>query len=273
LAVVTCVLLTAAPCRSSAQDGKAIIQNMIKAYRNLESYRGLSKGTVRQESKKGELVSDEGFSTVLTYVRPNMLKVEFVMPSGGRAIYCDGHSITFFQNQNQTFAGTDKNMKDMHDVAAALLELQIAGRYDVLYFLSGNTLPSNVTGIQRMPDSLRNNRPVYVVTAHETTRNNDIKWTWMIDKQTMMLARVEGRTWNRPGTVRLTINNSPARNKVPIECILAQSILTPKINEHIGENEFRFRVPQNFKSVKYKTILDQQRREFSGSSAVPASDN
>ena len=273
IVVISALVLTCStPAPSSAQDAHTIMQNMMTAYERLTSYRGQSKGTMRQAVKGGKVVTEDGFTTTLTYQKPNMLKVEFVMPSGGRTVYCDGQTITYYNNQTQTFASALKKPRDIHEVAACLLELQIAGRYDALYFLSGNRLPQNVTGLKRLPDSERNDRPVYVITAHETTQTHDIKWTWMIDKQTMMLAHVEGRTWNEAGTVIVLVGRNSGRNKVPLEGILTQSILTPSLNKVIPPTEFQFKVPQNARSVKYKAVVEQQRRDFSGSSAAPAAD-
>ena len=261
-------------CSSSspvaAQDGRTILQKMIDAYRGLSSYQGQSNGTMRQALAAGGTISEEGFTTTLTYQKPNKLKLDFIMPVGGRTVYCDGKTITYYQNRAQTFAAAPAVAANMKEVSACLLKLQIVGRYDTLFFLSGNGIPTRLTAFERRPDAFRNDRPVYVVTAHEKTTGNDIAWTWMIDKQTMMLARVEGRTWNAPGTVSLIVNNSRAVNKVRFEGILGQNILPPKLNTSLNPAEFVFRVPQNARNVTFNSVVEHQKHEFGGSSMAPA---
>ena len=157
------LLAFAAPGPANAQDAKTILQTMMKTYRAMTSYQGRSSVDHREILTNGRILINDSFGTILSYQKPNKLKLEFTMPSGGRTIYYDGAMLSYFQNRSQTYSMVPVKAAGLKELTDPLLRFQVGSKLDTLYFLAGKEFPSSVSGLKRLPDSTRNGRPVYVV--------------------------------------------------------------------------------------------------------------
>ena len=238
---------------AGAQDARTILQNCINVYRGLNSYKGQASADMRETLPNGTLVYEDSFTTTLSYQKPNKLKLDFAMPTGGRTIICDGGNLIYYQSKAQTFSSTPVRAANLMQLSVPLLNFQVASRLDTFFFLAGNDIPASVTGFTRKPDETRNGRPVYVIVAHEPSKTTKapITWTWMIDKQTNLLARVEGRLAGVPRKVRIVDKNKAVMKTITVNRVLAQNIINPQPNPPLDPKTFVFSPPPNSKRVKF----------------------
>ena len=235
-----------------AQDAKTILNNMVGAYRMLPGYQGRATVTDRHSVNGGGVLAESSFTYALLYQKPNMLKIEFTMPSGGRQVYYDGTTLTLYQSQLQTYSSASIPAADLRQLAPALLKFQVSSKLDVLYFLSGYDMPPTLSGFERRPDQTRNGRPVYVVTAKERTVNPKVAygWTWFIDKQSNLLARIEARLSKIPQAVRVRQGKKSVVKQITIDRLLYHNILEPQTNTKIDNRLFRFTPPAGSTKVE-----------------------
>jgi outer membrane lipoprotein-sorting protein len=241
----------ALPCTGSAQaqDAKTIVRNMVAAYRGLNSYDGRATADSRQTLPNGRIISETSFATRMIYRKPNSLKIEFTMPTGGQTVYYDGSTLTLFQDRTLTYTSVPVTAANLRDLEPALLRFQIGSGLDALYFLSGRDLPAAISGLARKPDQTRNGRPVYVVTgkAAGRTPSRPIVWTWMIDKQTNLLVKVEGRLSSIPQRIRILKGKKAVVKEIMLDSLLTQNIADAKPNAAVSDNTFVFVPPAGAK--------------------------
>jgi outer membrane lipoprotein-sorting protein len=235
------------------------MRGMISAYHGLRTYQGKANASMRAVLPTGASIAEEGFTTSLLYQKPNRLRIDFTMPVGGRSVYCDGTTLTYYQNRTQTYSTVPVTVHSLKDVLAELAKLKIASHFDTLYFLAGNDLPATVTGLQRGPDDMRNGRPVYVVKGQERTGAATVTWTWTIDKQTSLLAKVEGRTESTPVSVRVRQGATKGRRTLRVSTVLAQIIVDPQQNSAIDPREFVFHALPTARKIPFNVAMQQQR--------------
>ena len=264
------VLLLCLPGRCVfAQDGKTILQNTINLYHGVSSYDGQASAMMRQSIPKGSVVSEHGFTTRLQYKKPNKLRIDFTMPQGGRSIFYNGTTLVYYQENTMTYSNAQVAVSSLRDVCALLAKLQIVSKYDTLYFLAGNSLPGNITDIVRKPDETRNGRAVYVVSAHEKAGSSVYNLTWTIDKQTNLLASVEGRTTNAPDMVKMPKRGGGVM-QVRVDRTLDQNIISPRPNANIDEVKvFSFSPPQGAKKFPFTPELLAQFRKVAAAPSHP----
>jgi outer membrane lipoprotein-sorting protein len=267
LPIALAVLLSCIGARSvSAQNGKTILLNMIGTYRGLTSYQGRVNASLRQVLINGKTATDDGYTATIVYQKPNKLKLDFTMPQGGRTIYCDGKTLAYFQNRTQTYSTTPVDVADLRQLCAVLSKLQIVALYDTLYFLAGNNLPNNIVDITRKPDDMRDGRPVYVVSAHEKTPSGVYTLTWMVDKQTNMLARLQGRTSNAPKTLKIIQKDKVVQRPVRVDRVSTQNIVERMPNSNINPDVFVFHPPATARSTPFGVDLQ---KPFRGPASIP----
>jgi len=253
-----------------AQDARTILRNMIDTYHGLSSYQGQSSALTSITLPHGKVLFEIGLTTSLVYQRPNQLRLEFTSPRGGNSVYYDGSTLAFFLTRMQRYSTAPVSAANLKELGPVLLKLRIASRCDTLYFLAGNSLPLTVTDIKRQPDDIRGGRPVYVITAHEKTPTALVAWTWMIDKQTNALAKIESRTTNPPGTMKFIQKKKIVSNTVPIESVISQSIISPKLNGNLDPRAFVFKPTSEILRVPFEAALRMQQRALGGSAAAVA---
>jgi outer membrane lipoprotein-sorting protein len=238
-----CIL--AVPKIAEAQDAKSILHNMISAYRGLTSYQGQASVSDRHMLSGGKLLAESSFTSSISYLKPNKLKIDFAMPTGGRSIYYDGATLTLYQDKFRSYSTAAVVAPDLQKLAPALLKFQVASKLDVLYFLSGNEIPSTLTGFERKPDQTRNGKLDYVIAAREPTSNPKYSyfWTWYIDKQTNLLDRIEARLPGIPQRATIMQGKKSTARVILIDRMLAQNIVNPQPNAKIDSRTFVFKPP------------------------------
>ena len=248
-AVTLCFFSTSTP--AAAQDAKSIMQSMMQAYRGLDSYDGRSSTERREALADGRVIYDDSSAVALQYQKPNRLKITFTMPTGGRILYYDGATLSLYQSRQQTYSAAPVSVTDLRKLAPDLLRFQVSSKLDVLYFLAGNDLPAALSGLARLKDDTRNRRPVYVVTAKETNPATKVSiiWTWMIDKESHLLARIEGRVLGVPQRIRGMQGKKVVLRDVQVNSLLAQNVIDAKTNVKLDSKFCVFVPPRGSKKV------------------------
>lgn len=249
LLVLLCVFGT--PCLVKAQDAKTILHNMTAAYQGLNSYQGSANVSDRQLLSGGKLLAEGSFTSSIIYQKPNKLRIQFSMPTGGRTVYYDGSTLTLYQSKLENYSSVRVTAADLKQLAPALFKFKVASKLDVLYFLSGNDLPATLTGFERKPDQSRNGKQVYVVTAREPTSNPKFSynWTWYIDKQSSLLDRIEARLSGIPQRAKVVQGKKVVVKEFLIDRVLVQTIINPQPNSRIDNKVFVFVPPAGSSKV------------------------
>ena len=245
-----------------AQDGKAVLQKMVKAYQTLDSYDGSATVDVKvignQGAYKGKNLQSQSLYAILKFKKPNRLMLEMKAPSGSRSVFCDGKDFYVYDTLNNQYT-RDPAPANTRELGLMLLRRAgIVAALDPLFFLTETTLPRElsslkmagtqkvnghdtikVTGVTQVAKLVRTLPDGRKVTLPAASRS----WTWWIDKQTYLLHRVEGRDANFKVGIPLRQGKKVVLQPITATNISRHNVASATPNGASDEKVFVFQKP------------------------------
>ena len=250
-------LLAGMTAGAGAQDGRALIQRMVTAYKNCNSYEGRANTDIIFV-RAGKPLQRQSSSSLMQMKRPNRIHLEFTSNIGTRLVDSDGAKFYVYDGYYKKYLQmpTSPNLAQM--LGILYVRGGILAYLDPLFFLSGTTLPKQLGNFQRKPDSSVNGHPVYVVTGRLQTQSQTVKaangktatipatttdWTWWIDKQSSLLQKLESRTLNVQRAVMVRQGKKTVPGRITGDQIMRHVIVSTKPNAPLQDNIFEFHPP------------------------------
>lgn len=242
---------------SQAQDAKSIMQKMISTYQGMSSYEGSANADEQRRTSDDKILMEAAVSVKLFFKRPNKVKLDFSIPTGGQTVYSDGARITAYAEKPNSYSSVD-SAPTAQKMVVQLQRVRVQSAFDTLYFLCIGQLPPTMTNLTLKGAETVNGRPSYVVEAkmHIPSRvftgpkGQQIKmaeensiWKWWIDKETSLLKRIEARVPNVPQTVYVVEKKKRVQKVIHITVYRHQTILDPKVNPPLDDKLFVFTPP------------------------------
>ncbi len=255
---------TALPCAYS-QTGAEVMNKMMSAYNDLNSYQGNANGDQIYTLVTSEKpIAQAGTSVTMSYKKPNLLKLDFFTSKGRRSIFCDGTTITSYDPSGQQYIKFPSG-PTLKEVTLNLQKVGIKALFDPLFFLSGDPLPKNLGKFTLKPNQKLNGVPIYLVVADLSTPPHEAKnpqgkkvmlptttahFSWWIDKSNYLLSKVEMKIPNIPQNVSEKVKKKVVTKLVYTNMIIRTSISNVKANPAKDARDFVFIPPKDAKERK-----------------------
>lgn len=247
-----------------AQDGRALMQKVVKSYQNLDSYDGTATVDIKiigkQGAYKNKALRTQSLYAILKFKKPNKLMLQMSAPSGTRKVYSDGKDFYVYDESNNQYTRdpAPRNTKEMGLVL--LRRAGIIAALDPLYFLTEAALPKELQNLKVVGTQKVNGRATVKVTGVTRTSRmerklsdgrkvvlpaTNRKWTWWIDRQDNLIRRVEARDENIQVGVPKRQGEKVIAERVAAYSLSRHNVATVKPNGVSDEAAFRFDPPKN----------------------------
>lgn len=255
---------------SDQQNGTEAMQRMSNAYQRLSSYSGAS--TVSQSVQVGSKITrSQSVAVRMYYKRPNRLALNFIQPGSvaTRSVYSDGKLITIYDAIHHRSASvtTGRSLTEILQILGQ--RTRIKAELDPLYFLSGGSLPTNLTELTVRSDAAVNGRPCQVVSglvaasrsgAPTGKVNIPMHWTWYIDRKTHLINKIDAYSDPIPSLPAGTrVPNAPVKTKPQKVVVLFRYLFSQvQPNAALSDGQFVFKPPRG--AVSQKAVAPSLRK-------------
>lgn len=269
--MVISILLSADTAQ--AQDARAILQKVARAYKDLTSYEGAATVDLKiignEGDSRGKTLQTQSLYALLKFKKPNKITLEMTAPTGSRSIYSDGKDFYVYDALNRQYLrdATPATSKELLSLLLRRAGIQTA--LDPLYFLTDGSLPSELgqmkvtgskklngrdtiilTGVTRAPRKTEKMPNGQTVVRPATTR----VWTWWVDKQDHLLRRVEVRTDSLQARYPVQQGKKVVLRQIAVYHLSRHTVAEAKPNSNINDAVFTFNKPAN--ASEKKTLQD-----------------
>ncbi len=253
------------PAGAQTQNPRALLQKVMAAYQNLNSY----DGTASVEASllyQGKLVRTAANRVEMKYKRPNRLLLRFVNPTDSRTIVSDGTNFYVYSSALHQYSRGPTAPNLVRMLLLLRFRANVLAQLDPLYFLAFNKLPDELTNLTFQGSSTYNNKPVFVVsgvtrahpipivdkkgrplvdkTGHKVVLKSDTQyWTWWINRQTYLLEKVEASDPSLKVAGVARQGKKLVRRAVPMTQRERHVVLSATLNPALADNVFAFTPP------------------------------
>ena len=257
-----------------SQTGQDVMNKMMSTYKNLNSYQSRANGDqIYTLAANDKPIAQAGTAVVMSYKKPNFLKLDFSTSKGGRSIYCDGTTLTVYDPSVMQYSKFPSG-STIKEVAVNLQRVGVKALFDPLFFLTGEPLPKNLGKFSLKSTPNLNGKPVYLVVsdlttpAHEATSPQGKKATlpastahffWWIDKSSFLLSKIEMRIPNIPQNISERVKKKVVTRLILTNMIIRTSISNAQANPAKELKEFAFIPPKEAKEHKTADQLINQK--------------
>jgi hypothetical protein len=249
------------------QDGIALLSKVMSAYQKLSSYAGEANVDTILLGPKGEIIKQVGSSSVMKYVKPNKLRLNFSTSAGTRTIWSDGTTLWVYDGMPNLYTVGPSAPTLTAMLPLLLVRADVAAGMDPLFFLSQNTMPTELINVKLKGTGVFNGHQVYIVTGVTNIKPKVIRmldgrqltvptsyWTWWIDRRTFLLHKIETATPHVTKQLMVKVGNREVPRTIVGTMLLRHTVSSSKPNTPLAPNEFVFRAPPS--SMEKKAIPD-----------------
>lgn len=252
-----------------AQDGRTLLLKVDAAYQQMNTYEGSSSVEVTYYLK-GKAFRKQGLSVQMKVRRPNRISLDFASPKGSRLVISDGKEFFVYAAASNQFTRT-ATASTFRDMLVPLLfgRAGVQAGLDPLYFLTLNELPKPLSDLKLKGSGTSNGKPVLIVTGVTRTAKQTVKgakgqtvtfppttesWTWWINKQTMLLEKIELRndrvTMVMPARQGKKIVGRPAI----VSRVVTHTVTAATPNPNLDDRAFAFHPPAG--ATEHKSVQE-----------------
>lgn len=241
------------------EDANAIINKMYAAYAGLTSYEQQVGSTIL-ESVRGGNTQAQGSTSQTRFAKPNKMFVTITGQTGTIVTASNGQEMLVYRSLFNNFekkpapASPLEFVKEMNRRGTLTL-------LDPLYFLSGQKLPPDVSGLSAQGTGSVNGTPCYKVVGNIKTKDpaTTSSVTFWIETKTYLLRKV---TLNTKG-VKLPQNVPVIKNGkqtveqkiLLVDRTISEVVQDMKINPSLDDTSFTYDVPKNATEINLKKYL------------------
>jgi outer membrane lipoprotein-sorting protein len=261
------LLVFAAEC-ATAQDGRALLMQTLKAYHALSSY-ACTSSVSTIFSSQGKPLQIRSVTTEMEVKRPNKLKLTLTQPGGTVIITSDGTTLIVYNvPANQYTRGPAATTLEGL-LPLLFVRAHVIAALDPLYFFSRNQLPGDLTALKKKGSGTVNGRPVTIVEGIQRSPARLLKgtngkslqlpaetryWTWWIDTKTHLFAKIETETRNLPMRVNVRQGKKIVPRQITVTNLLRYVLSESKPDGAAADSLFVFTPPAG--ATEFKSAAD-----------------
>jgi outer membrane lipoprotein-sorting protein len=245
--LLTLTLLTAcvgsiAGRAGTLTDGRDILQKSFGTYLRMTSYYGRANTDSLLLDTNGRALKQIGTSVDIKYKRPNKLFLSFLTPVGSRVVWSNSTNLGIYDPgaNKYSISTTAPNLEAL--LPLLFQRASVSASFDPLYALSRKELPSQLRNITLKELSNYNGHPVYVVTGDLVTKKT-IHWTWCIDRNTLLLYKIEQITPPVEQQFSYKQNGQIKHSMRKVSVMLRTVVADARPNAPIADGEFDYKPP------------------------------
>jgi outer membrane lipoprotein-sorting protein len=241
------------------EDANAIINKMYTAYAGLTSYEQQVGSTIL-ESVRGGNMQVQGSTSQTRFAKPNKMYVNISSPIGSIVNSSNGQELLIYRSQYNNFEKKPAPATPLEFVK----EINRGGTLtllDPLYFLSGQKLPPDVSGLSAQGTGSINGTSCYKVVGNIKTKDpaTTSTVTFWIETKTYLLRKVtlNVKGLKMPQNVPVVKNGKQTVEQriLLVDRTISEVVQDMKINPSLDEARFTYDVPKNATEINLKKYL------------------